>query len=191
MSLIELFATLFGLICVLLTVKENIWCWPAGIIQVFLFIFIFYNARLYSDMLLHIIYVFLNFYGWYTWYFVKTDSEDLKVTSLGSLIIYWSLLCFVGTIGLGYVMVSYTDASLPYPDSFIAASSLIAQWLMARKKLDSWYFWILADIVAIVVYWVKDLYLTSGLYAIFLVLAIIGFFEWKKMIHRPQLMQRI
>jgi len=76
-------------------------------------------------------------------------------------------------------MQRFTDASLPYPDAFTTVASLFAQWLLARKKLESWYFWIAVDIVAIVVYWYKQLYLTTGLYAIFLVLAIIGFFTWK------------
>jgi nicotinamide mononucleotide transporter len=180
MSLIEIFATFFGLICVFLTIKENIWCWPAGIIQVFLFIFIFYDARLYSDMLLHIIYVFFNFYGWYNWHYLKSDTEVMKVTTLGNYLIYWIAACAIGTLGLAMLMESYTNASLPYPDSFIAASSLLAQWLMAKKKLESWYFWILADVVAIVIYFIKELYLTSGLYAIFLVLATIGYLEWRK-----------
>jgi nicotinamide mononucleotide transporter len=180
MSLIEIFATFFGFLCVWLTIKRNIWCWPAGIIQVSLFIFIFYDTRLYSDMLLHIIYVFLNSYGWYHWYNSTSDSKELKVTDLRTHLWIWVIGCIAGTLGLAFVMSTYTNASMPYPDSFITAASLIAQWLMAKKKLESWYFWLIADVMAMVVYWNKELYLTTGLYIAFLIMATLGFWEWRK-----------
>lgn len=77
-------------------------------------------------------------------------------------------------------MANYTDAAVPYWDAFIAVMSLIAQWLLTKKKVESWYFWIAVDVVAIGVYLYKHLYFTTGLYTIFLVLAILGLFEWKK-----------
>ena len=77
-------------------------------------------------------------------------------------------------------MATYTDASVPYGDAFTTVASLIAQWLMARKRVESWFFWISVDVVAIGIYWYKDLFLTSGLYAAFLVLAIVGLFAWRK-----------
>jgi len=92
----------------------------------------------------------------------------------------WLLLGLAGTAVWGFLMNRYTDAAAPYPDAFTTVMSLIAQWLMARKKLESWGFWIAVDVVAIGVYFYKDLYMTAGLYAVFLVLATIGFFEWRK-----------
>ena len=77
-------------------------------------------------------------------------------------------------------MKSFTDAAVPYADAFTTVTSLVAQWLMARKRLESWWFWIAVDVVAIGVYFYKQLYLTTGLYAVFLVLATIGFFAWRK-----------
>jgi len=180
MSSIEIAATFFGLLCVWLTIKENIWCWPVGIVQVVLFVLVFYKARLYSDVLLHIIYVFLNIYGWYHWMNKANAQNDLKVTSATKAALQWVLVCLLGTISLGFLMNTYTNASMAYSDSFIASTSLVAQWLMARKKLESWLFWIAVDLVAVVVYWANGLYLTSGLYTMFLIMAAIGFFEWKK-----------
>lgn len=179
MSLIEVIATIFGFLCVWFTIKENILCWPAGIIQVFLYIFVFYEARLYSDVLLHIIYFFLNIYGWYHW-INNGKPEHLKVTIAGKYTSAWILVCIGGTNVLGFVWSEYTDAALPYPDSFITVASLTAQWLLTRKKLESWFFWISVDIVAIIVYWMKGLYLTTGLYVVFLVLAIVGYMEWRR-----------
>lgn len=180
MTIIEAVATLFGIICVWLTVKQNIWCWPTGLIQVLLYIFVFYEAKLYSDVILHIFYVVINIYGWYHWLNGKHNKEELKVTIEGKLIGIWLILCVVGTFCWGHLMYRFTDASLPYLDSFIATASIFAQWLMAKKKLESWFFWIAVDIVAVCVYWIKGLYLTTGLYSIFLILATLGYFEWRK-----------
>ena len=94
----------------------------------------------------------------------------------------WVVLVACGTASWGYGMAKYTDASFPYGDAFIMVASLVAQWLMARKLLESWGFWIAVDIVAIYVYWQKELHMTSGLYAIFLALAIFGFIAWHKSI---------
>jgi nicotinamide mononucleotide transporter len=180
MSLIEAAATFFGLLCVWFTIKENIWCWPAGIVQVSLYIFVFYDSKLYSDMVLHIIYVFLNAYGWYHWLYKKNEKAELPVSDVGKQLSLWVIVCIIGTAVLGYLMTTYTDASFPYPDAFITIASLIAQWLLAKKKLESWYFWIIVDVAAVGVYGLKELYLTTGLYAVFLVLAVFGYFEWRK-----------
>jgi nicotinamide mononucleotide transporter len=180
MSLIEAVATFFGLLCVWFTIRENIWCWPAGLVQVSLFIVIFLEAKRYSDMLLHIIYVFLNGYGWYHWLYNKKGKEELPVSGVGKLLPLWGVVCIIGTVILGFVMITYTDAAFPYPDAFITVASLIAQWLMAKKKLESWYFWIIVDLIAVGVYGLKELYLTTGLYAVFLVMAIFGYYEWRR-----------
>lgn len=180
MSYIEIVASAFGLACVWLTVKQNIWCWPTGLIQVLIYILIFYNSHLYSGVLLQIVFVFISIYGWYHWLHGNRENPELKVTKTGNEMLFWVIVCAAGTFILGYLMANYTKAALPYPDSFIAIASLIAQWLMARKKLESWWFWILVDIVGVGVFFVQKLYLTTGLYAVFLIMAIMGYLEWKK-----------
>ena len=178
---IEAAATLFGLACVILTIRQNILCWPTGLVQVMLFIVIFYQARLYSDMILHVVYVFLQIYGWHHWLHGGRDRDKLPVTVLApSVLITWILVCAVGTVLWGYFMGAFTNAALPYPDAFTTVASLIAQWLMARKRLDSWYFWIAVDIAAVGIYFYKHLYLTTALYSVFLVLAVTGLLTWKK-----------
>lgn len=92
----------------------------------------------------------------------------------------WVFIAVAGTLLWGFVMKTLTDASVPYPDAFTTVASLIAQWLMARKRLESWCFWIAVDVVAIGVYFYKQLFFTTGLYAVFLILAIMGFLEWRK-----------
>jgi nicotinamide mononucleotide transporter len=181
MTWIEAVAALFGFFCVWLTVKQNLWCWPVGLVQVFLYIFVFYEAKLYADMALHVIYVGLSIYGWIHW---RTASEFGLPVTHADQVFWWIIAMIAGTVMWGYSLSMLTDASVPYPDSFIVAASLIAQWLMARKKLESWLFWIAADIVAIVTYAYKGLYFTTGLYSLFLVMAILGYFSWHKSLRR-------
>lgn len=176
MVYIEALATCFGILCVWLTLRQNIWCWPTGLVQVSLYIFIFWNAWLYADMALHILYVALSIYGWINW---REGHIPLRV-SRGRNIFLWLPLICAGTLIWGYSLKVLTDASLPYIDSFVVMNSLVAQWLMAKKKIESWIFWITADVTAIALYAYKDLYLTAGLYLVFLGLAIAGYFSWRK-----------
>ncbi len=180
MGPIEAVAVLFGFLCVWLTIKENIWCWPAGLVQVSLFIYIFHEVKLYSDLILHVIYVFVQFYGWYHWLHGGRGGRALEVTRLGPrAALVWPAAVVGGFLVWGYLMASHTDAALPYGDAFTTVASLVAQWLMARKKLESWLFWIGVDVVAIGIYWSKGLYLTSGLYLTFLIMASVGYFVWR------------
>jgi len=180
MNLIEALATIFGLLCVWLTTRQNVWCWPTGLVQVFLYIFVFYDAKLYSDMILHIIYVVMQIYGWYHWLHGGENAATLQVSILGKRIAPWILVAIVGSAIWGFFMYHFTDAAAPFADAFIASSSIVAQWLMTRKNVESWYFWIAVDIIAIGVYWYKGLYFTVGLYALFLVLCIIGLHKWQQ-----------
>jgi nicotinamide mononucleotide transporter len=181
MSLFEIIAALFGLVSVWLTVKENIWCWATGLVTVFMYIFIFYEARLYSDMILQIIYVFLQIYGWYSWLHGGKEREELHVSCITPLeAIISGGVVLIGTFTLGFVMYRYTDAALPYWDGAITVISLVAQWLMAKKVLECWLLWIVVDVMAVGVYAFKQLYPTTGLYAVFVVLATLGYLTWKK-----------
>jgi nicotinamide mononucleotide transporter len=180
MSTIELIAVVFGLLSVVLTIRQSIWCWPTGLVQVILFIGIFYDAKLYSDMILHVIYIFLQFYGWYYWLRGDKGTTPPKVESLSPIMLAsWGTAVAVLSALWGYVMYRWTDASFAFADAFIMVASLAAQWLLAQKKLQSWWFWIAVDLVAIFVYWQKDLKLTSLLYVVFLVLAGLGWWTWK------------
>jgi nicotinamide mononucleotide transporter len=186
MSPLEIVATVFGLLCVALTVRQNIWCWPTGLVQVVLYIFIFYQAKLYSDSFLQVVYVFFQFYGWWHWLHGGREHTSAPVTRLSPRALIGYLVAgILGSLLWGYGMARFTDAALPYPDAFVVVLSLIAQWLLARKVLESWHFWIAVDVLAIGVYFLKKLYLTSGLYAVFLVLAVLGLLAWKKELGHP------
>ena len=186
---IEITATVFGFLCVVLTIRRNIWCWPVGLVQVLLFIVIFYDARLYSDLILHVIYVGMQLYGWYCWRTPPGESRDgsLQVSALGTRpLAVWVLVTALGTFAWGYGMQRWTNAAVPYGDAFTTVASLVAQYLLARKKLDSWLFWIAVDVTAIAIYLHKSLIPTTVLYTTFLGLAIIGFVAWRRQLDRAE-----
>ncbi len=135
MDPIETTAVIFGFLCVVFTIRQNIWCWPTGLVQVFLYIFVFYRVKLYSDMILHVIYVYMQIYGWHNWLRGGENSSELPVSNLaGKALAAGIVLCAVATASAGYAMASFTDASVPYFDAFTTAASLIAQWLMANTR---------------------------------------------------------
>src|SRR5262245_55191135 len=159
MSPLEIVAALFGVACVALTIKRHMGCWPTGLIQVALYIVVFYRARLYSDMGLQVVFVVLQIYGWFLWARGKREESEVRVVRLspreGAL---WSLVGVVVSGALGWSMKHWTDASFPYWDATATVLSLIAQYLMGRKILESWLLWILVDVLSIGLYAVKDLY---------------------------------
>lgn len=178
---LEIAATIFGLLCVTLTVRQNIWCWPTGLVQVFLFIFVFYQVKLYSDLVLHVFYVGLQIYGWWFWLHGGRDHHGAEVTvQTAAVRACWLATAVAGTALWGYGMATWTDAAMPYGDAFTTVASLCAQWMLARKQLESWFYWIAVDVVAIGIYFSKGLYVTTGLYAVFLVLATCGLVSWRR-----------
>lgn len=178
-SAIEMIAAISGFICVFLLIRRNIWNWFFGLVQVTLFVWIFYQYKLYSDALLHIVYIGLQFYGWWNWYHHKNNQNNLVIEwtpfSFFSKIL---LTSFISTLILGYIMNNYTDASFAYADAFTTCTSLLAQWLLTRRHLFNWLLWIAVDVVAIIIYLQKGLFPTTVLYATFLIMAIIGQYSW-------------
>lgn len=180
MSYIELIAAALGLVSVWLTVKQNIWCFPVGIVMVILYAGVFYEAKLYSDMILQILYVILQVYGWYQWSKGKTDNS-IAVSWLSNAQRFGCLAVgIVGSAVLGTFMYQQTDAAFPYIDASTTAMSLVAQGLMTYKKIENWILWITADIIYVFVYWERNLPVTAILYALFLIMASIGLYEWLK-----------
>ena len=172
---------LFGLIAVYFNTREMVWGWPIGIVGVVLSAILLYEVRLYADLILHVIYFVLGFYGWYEWVYGGQKGEALRVTTLSSSMT-WALLVLgaVGTGAIGYGFDRYTDADLAYWDAFTTSFSLVGQYMLAKKKLENWWLWIVVDAVASCMYAYKELYLLSLLYFLYLGLAAYGYFQWKK-----------
>ena len=181
-TLLEGTAVFFGLISVYLSTRQNIWSWPTAIINVGLYTLLFYREKLYADAGLQVIYLVLSVYGWYEWLYGGENRTILQVSRLGARAA--AVLCAIGVAGsmaLGTFFSRSTDASLPFLDSTLSVFSLIAQWMMTRKILENWVLWIILDVVYVWMFIVlKDLNFTGFQYAVFLVLAVMGYRDWKR-----------
>lgn len=181
MSPLEWSAALVSALSVYLGVRQHIWVWPTGLVGVALYAVVFYDSKLYADMGLQVFYVAAQVYGWWAWLHGGQGGSALSVTRTPRA---WLSGFFVGgaalSFALGLALHTYTDAALPYLDSTLSAYSVVAQWQMTRKWVESWLVWIAVDVVYIGLFLVKQLYPTAVLYAVFLVLATLGWREWRR-----------
>jgi nicotinamide mononucleotide transporter len=180
-SIYEILGVIFGVVSVYLTVRQNIWCWPTGLVNVGLFIIVFFQAKLYADMGLQVLYVVLCLYGWYAWLHGGAHHGPLKVSriparALGGLLVAGVALA----LPLAFFLRKATDASMPLLDASTSSFSVVAQAMQTKKWIENWWVWILVDVVYVGMYVVKGLYLTAGLYGLFLVLAVMGLAQWRK-----------
>jgi nicotinamide mononucleotide transporter len=181
LNYLEVIGSILGIVYVILATKQNIWCWYAGIINVTIYIFVFIDARLYGDMALQIFYLVMSFYGWYEWKFSKTvKSKKLGISNINrKLFLLVFVITVILSIGFGYLL-TFTNTDVPHWDGVTTALGLIGTWMTARKYLENWLVWIVANILCVGIYFYKGLYPTVGFYTIITILAVIGYFKWKK-----------
>jgi nicotinamide mononucleotide transporter len=180
----EIIGTVFGLLSVWLSIRKSVWCWPTGLVNVICFFVMFYQVKLYAELITYAVFFVLGVYGWWKW---SSGSErtELAITRTPRRIsVALIALALMWAPAQGFALVNYTDASLPYWDSSITVLSLIAQWMMARKYLENWMLWIAVDVLGIGVYQAKGLYVTSGLYVVFLIMATCGLVAWWRALER-------
>jgi nicotinamide mononucleotide transporter len=177
---IEAAAVAFGIASVFLSARQNVWNWPLGIVNVALYIIVFYEAKLYADMGLQAVYVVLAAYGWWHWLHGGANHGTLRVSRVPVReTIVLALAFAVGTAALSSFLARATDASLPLADSALTAASLVAQYMMTRKYVECWLVWIAADVAYVAMFIYKSLWLTAGLYLVFCVLAVAGWRHWR------------
>ncbi|HEV2691847.1 MAG TPA: nicotinamide riboside transporter PnuC [Verrucomicrobiae bacterium] len=171
-----------GGICVWLVVREHLWNWPIGLVNNVVFFFLFLHGRLFADMSLQVVYLGLGIYGWWNWLFGGEKRTVLKISRTARL--EWCSLAALiplGTWGLREILLAVNGAA-PFWDSLTTVLSLAAQYLLCRKRLENWLFWIAADVIYVPLYLSRQLPLTAALYAVFLVMCLAGLREW----HRRQ-----
>lgn len=187
-STLEVFGVITGIFCVYLAAKNNIWSWPFAIISVLIYTFIFFEEKLYADAGLQVYFLFTNIYGWYFWTKKSSEYNTTPISFASKKLIFLSILSiFIFTFLLGTFLFQRTDASFPYIDSFCTACSIVAQLFLARKIIQNWLIWIFVDLIYVGVYLIKDLHLTAGMYALYILIAAMGFINWKKEYHQSKL----
>ncbi len=180
---IEILGAIIALIYLYFSVNKLIWLWPFGMLSSLIYTWVFFHSRLYADMSLQVYYFLVSIYGWYYWSKkgLKNDKSELPIARLRPGLFYSLLfLIFILTVSSGYFLKNYADSSLPYWDAFTTSASIVATWMLARKILENWLFWIIIDMVSMFMYVYKELYATAGLFLIYSVIAYFGYLKWKK-----------
>lgn len=170
-----------GIIGVWLMIRRNLWAFPVGLVAVSVQGVLFYRTRYYADATLQVFFFGALAYGWWHWVKHKGAAPELPVSRLARPGLLITLgLAGVGTVIWALLLKRYTDAIMPFRDAFIAAFSVAAQVLQARKLIENWPFWVVANLVAIGSYWLGGLYFTAFLYAVYLILSFTGWCEWQR-----------
>ncbi len=192
MGWLQWLAFIFGIIYVILAAREHVWCWPIGLISVVIAFFVYADPeiRLYSDAILQIFYAIMSLYGWWSWTRnIEAEANPvLDAPSVEKLVIHkWPLKRHLILFVVGLVLAGIWGriwlefgAALPYIDATTTIFSLIATYMVTQKILENWLYWIVIDVVCIFVYLHRGLYLFAIMFLIYAVVAVIGYYNWRK-----------
>lgn len=177
---LELISFVLAIATVGLNIRQNHWAWLLGIISSGAYGFVFFDSRLYGDMVLQLVFISVSFWGWYQWLHPDNGAPVLPVTVLTGR--GWLASIVAWAIGFALIawLLTSTDTDVPNADGFLTAGSLVGQFLLSRKKLENWIVWIVVDILYVALYIHKGLPLTAVLYGIFVLMAAAGWRAWKK-----------
>lgn len=178
---LEALAVVFSLAYLVLAMRENSLCWFCAFIGTAIYIWVFGGVSLYMGSLLHVYYLVMAVYGWYQWRRGGADHRGVSISRWGLEQHLCALLAVLLVSAIsGYLLAEHTDAHLPYLDSFTTWGGVLTTVMVARKILENWLYWIVVDGASIYLYLDRELYLTAGLFAVYLVLVVFGFVRWRR-----------
>lgn len=187
---LELIAIVFGFLTVIYSKRENILVFPTGMVQTGIFVYILFVYGLLGDMVINAYYFIVSIIGWYMWTRKVDESHYIPITKTTSNEKLWSVLLFVGAlifVTIMYLLADRFDVWTDYVDTLTTAIFFVGMWLMAKKKLENWVYWIVGDIITVPLYWYKGLIFTSLQFLVFTIIAIYGYKAWKKNLNKsPQ-----
>lgn len=179
----EAAAVLFSVLYLVLAIRESLWCWPAAFLASVLSVVVLFEALLYSEAALNVFYAAMAVYGWYQWRFGRRGAAEhgLRITTWS-----WRMhaLAIGGSLALsvliGLVMSGYTAAAFPYLDAFVTVASVVTTYMVARKVLENWLYWLVVDSLSLYLYIARELYGFAALFVLYLVLVVIGWYRWRR-----------
>ena len=182
--ILEITAVVFGIISVLFARKNNILVYPTGLISTLIFIYILYNFKLYGEFIINIYYSVMSILGWYLWSRRNRNNgqEEFPISIMNSKeykisgLIFTTTLLFIALVY--HFFDKFTDLTA-YVDAFTTALFFVGMWLMAKRKIENWIVWIIADIISVPLYFYKGLTVSSLQFIVFTIIAILGYIEWK------------
>jgi nicotinamide mononucleotide transporter len=164
----------------LLAIRQNIWCWLFAGISTAIFVFLLVEARLYMESLLNVFYFAMAVYGWHVWYYGRTDVE-MRV-SIWPVRVHAIAVAAIAVISgiSGFLLDRHTDAVFPYIDSLTTWSAIWATFLVARKILENWWYWLVIDTASVFIFWSRDLELTALLFVVYVIMIPFGLLSWRR-----------
>ena len=183
---VELIAVIFGIISVYFSRKENIWVYPTGLVNTLFYVYLSFNGHLFGEAAVNMYYSVMSVYGWVLWARKDRANQPLLHITFSTRRDWFHQLLFFAAFYLAIfaclsiLKKQFAPGALPMADAFASATAFTGMWLMARKKVESWYWWLATNIASIPLYYVKDYVLTSVYYLILLIMAISGLIEWKR-----------
>ncbi len=180
-SWLEATAVVLAILYLLLAIRQNIWCWLCASISTAIYVYLFLDARLYMESALNVFYFGMAIYGWSVWYYGRSDEHELPVSvwpftvhgfALGAIV--------VASLVSGYLLDNFTQAAFPYIDSLTTWGAIWATFLVARKVLENWWYWLVIDVASVFIYWLRDLHLTSLLFVVYVVMIPFGLVSWTR-----------
>ena len=176
-------AVFLSVVYLILAIKQSLWCWVAAFISTLIYSILFFDASLLMDSALNIFYLIMAVFGWYSWKYGNGLAyyDKLKITTYGLIknLKIIALLVLTSLI-LGFFMANYTRADFAYLDTFTTVFAVFATYLLTKKILENWLYWVVIDTVSIYIYINKGFYLTAILFVVYTILAYIAYREWKK-----------
>ncbi len=188
---LEIIGALIGILYIILEYRASVWLWPVGVVMPAIYIYIYFEAGIYADMGINVYFLLAAIYGWVVWLRGRKNSEakgdsveltssDITRTSMREWV--WCSIIFAGLFALlAYILIEFTESTVPYCDSFTTALSVVGMWMLAHKRLEHWIVWIIVDAVSTALYIEKGLYPTAALYALYTIIATGGHFKWRRM----------
>jgi nicotinamide mononucleotide transporter len=180
-SVLEAIAVVLAVMYLVLAIKQNIWCWLCAGVSTVIFAYLFFDVRLYMEGVLNLFYLAMAVYGWHTWNTGRSAGRELPVVvwPLKHHVLAVSAVVAISVVS-GYLLDTRTDAAFPYIDSITSWGAVWATYLVARKVLENWWYWLVIDATMIFVFWAKGLELTAVLYVLYLLMIPIGLLTWTR-----------
>ena len=177
----EVPAVVLAILYLILAARENIWCWAAGFASTAIYVYVFFDVKLFLESALQIYYLVIAVYGWYQWRHPSDQSSTLPI-STWSLKKHCAVIAATGAIVVtsGYLLSENTEAALPYVDAFTTWYAVVTTYMVAKKILENWGYWFVIDSALVYLSYSRGLYLTALLYVAYLVIIVFGYLKWKK-----------
>lgn len=180
---IELLGAILGLFYIVFSIRQSILTWPTGLLTSAFYIVVFLKSGFYADMGLQVYYVAISIYGWYFWLKGKRKISEKKIPVRSTSKRLWLKLGVIFLLiyaAILFILLNFTDSTVPFMDTLTTALSIIATWMLARKYIEHWIIWIFVDLVSSGLYVFKNLWPTVILFLVYTFMAFLGYLEWKK-----------